>query len=314
MRAYLRPAVSTPAFAVCALSAVALTACASQTVPVRQSLPASQTYAAAAHTTTASGRLVDRDSNAPLRGVPVWLRAWHRHAHARIVTHTNSRGRFSFTAENGHYLLLLGSNRPNDTRATVHDQIWLRGGSQPLAAPTAWPVPDVTPPAAERSGAYRLMKLNDSQLPCIASVNQHRNALKLHRAVPDEWLEENSYEYDRSQIRQGKVGGPGFITEHEDARGGSARATPSCNVWTSSVFSAGTYGVWSLYPMAVSRGLIWYGGALILNSCCDGKKLSTGFESWGYDPTIDHACPSPSPNPPPPPVPGNCDPLFTAWP
>lgn len=262
-------------------------------------------------TTTASGLVVDDASNSPLAGVPVALMPWTPSATPFPVATTNAQGQFSFTAPNGHYLLIIGSNSSTDTRATVHDNVTLTGGAQPLVAPTEWPEPTITPPASEKSGNYRLMTLNTTvQTPCLQAVNQQRATLGLQPVVPDEWLEENSYEANQAQNNTNMTifANDTEVTIHTDQDNGEY----SCADWEASQLPPAPSGIWSGYQMLSSPYALWYGGAFTVSP--NGANHNVGWEEWGYDPRIDTACPSPAPNPAPTPGPGGCDPVYVPWP
>lgn len=259
-------------------------------------------------TTTANGTVVDDASNSPLSGVQVALQPWVENASPSPVATTNAQGQFSFTAANGHYLLIIGSNSASDTRATVHDNVTLKGGSQPLVAPTEWPMPTITPKPSELSGAYRLMTLDTTiQTPCLSAVNAARANLSLAALVPDEWLEENSFYANQAQNNQNLTTFPGGLaTGSEDQDNGAT----SCNEWIQSLISGKT-GTWSGYGMLSSPYALWYGGAFYNSG---SWQHNVGWEEWGYDPTIDTPCPSPPPSPQPTPGPGGCDPVYQVWP
>jgi hypothetical protein len=190
--------------------------------------------------TTAWGKLVDDPSGKPLRGVRVALepwkpcraepnvpwasktqKPWKQHEtlvcpNALATVKTQVDGRFSFRAPAGHYLLVIGSDDPSDlTRPTIHDQIWLKGGSQHLLAPTPCPtlyppgkvpagarclppIPQITFPSPERSTDYRLVTISHWEKPCIRAFDSYRAKWNLDPAVVDEWLTENN----RAQIRE----------------------------------------------------------------------------------------------------------------
>ncbi|MGZ6198494.1 MAG: hypothetical protein ACXWNL_12660, partial [Vulcanimicrobiaceae bacterium] len=235
-------------------------------------------------TAWASGTVVDRDSNAPLGGISVAIEPWSAGATPMPEGTTAPNGTFAFAAQPGHYLLFLGSNSPADTRATVHDNITLSSGTNALKAPNAPSVPTVTPPPSETSGNYRLMTLDTTvQTPCLQSVNQHRTTLGLQQLVPDEWLEENAFEYNQAQnnlnVTTLGVGQQAMVTQHEDADNGDTL----CSAWEAFVFNSSDFGEWSAYPIATATGTLWYGGAFLPTGYT--KTPGTlGIEEWGYDP------------------------------
>lgn len=220
---------------------VVLSACQSSVSPT-PNVPRAAIDAAA---TSAWGKLVDDPSGKPLRGVRVALepwkpcrakpdvpwatktqKPWKQHETlvcpaAVVSVKTQPDGRFTFRAPAGHYLLVIGSDDPSDRiRPTIHDQIWLRGGSQHLLAPTPCPtlyppgkipagvrclppIPQITFPAPERSTDYRLVTISHWEKPCIRAFDSYRAKWNLDPAVVDEWLTENN----RAQIAQVRVPG-----------------------------------------------------------------------------------------------------------
>lgn len=196
-----------------------------------------------AATASAWGKLVDDPSGRPLRGVRVALEPWKPcranpdvpwatlnqkpwPQHETLVcpkpirtTQTTRDGHFTLRAPAGHYLLVIGSDDPADlTRPTIHDQVWLKGGSQHLLAPTPCPtlyppgtvpagarclppIPQIGFPKPERNGDYRLVTISRWEKPCIRAFDKYRAKWNLDPAVVDEWLAENN----RAQIAQVRV-------------------------------------------------------------------------------------------------------------
>lgn len=170
--------------------------------------------------TTAQGAVVDDASGAPVAGVPVRLDPWAAYPTPGptpspiLTTVTDANGRFTITAPNGAYLLVIGADAVNtpppgwstpqpgatDTpvpgasgwQATIHDKIVLAGQTT-LVAPTMPPQPLYTPPATERGGLYRIATLSAlTEAPCVLAFNQQRQAHGLAPAVVDEWSVENT--------------------------------------------------------------------------------------------------------------------------
>ena len=269
-----------------------------------------------------SGTVVDRDAERPLSGVRVALEPWTPNATPIPEGTTAPNGTFAFAAQPGEYLLIVGSDSPRDSRATVHDNVTLGAGTNSLKAPNAPPMANLKnpftgqlyslpQPASETSGEYRLMTLDPAtQTPCIQAVNAQRTALGLAPVVPDEWLEENAYEVNQAQNALDMTSGFGesYVTRHEDGANGPA----SCAAWVQSDFNAAFKAVWSGYPIATSTGALWYGGAFTVFA--NAAYHNIGEEEWGYDPRIDTACPAGTPMPAPSDTLGPCDPVWTAWP
>jgi len=144
--------------------------------------------------TTATGKLVDDPSGAPLAGVRVALAPWTPGAAAVPQTTTAADGTFTFTAPNGHYLLYIGSDSPTDTtRPTIHDNITLTGGAQTLRAPTNLSYSALPVPAVEATINYRLTTQDTvSEFPCMQRFESNRTARSLPPVILDEWLLENA--------------------------------------------------------------------------------------------------------------------------
>jgi hypothetical protein len=174
--------------------------------------------------TAAWGKLVSDPDSEPLAGVPVRLYPWkpcpvaHKEFNcppAILQTTTSTDGRFEFTAPNGHYLLVIGSDSGTDfERPTVHDNVHLTGGTQHLLAPvlpTPSPVPDVKfwpvhLPSDQLNGLYRLTKIErEREAPCLRAINEERRVHHLSALVTDEWLTENErtlrQEYLHTQVQ-----------------------------------------------------------------------------------------------------------------
>lgn len=141
-----------------------------------------------------SGKVVDDTSGAALSGASVGLAPWVADATPVPEGTTAPDGTFTFTAQPGHYLLIIGSNAPTDTaRATIHDNVTLVAGTNALQAPVLPPWPTVTPPAWELNGSYRLQTIDaTTELPCFNAYNAQRASHGLPQVVFDEWLKENT--------------------------------------------------------------------------------------------------------------------------
>ena len=217
----------------------ALSACQSFVSPT----PAIPHAGMEATTASAWGKLVDDPSGRPLRGVRVALEPWKPcrakpdvpwatlnqkpwPQHETLIcpkpirtTQTAPDGRFTLRAPAGHYLLVIGSDDPADlTRPTIHDQVWIKGGSQHLLAPTPCPtlyppgtvpagarclppIPQIKFPEPERDGDYRLVTISHWEKPCIRAFDKYRAKWNLDHAVVDEWLTESN----RAQINQARL-------------------------------------------------------------------------------------------------------------
>ncbi len=207
--------------------------------------------------TTASGRLVDDPSGAALSGVKLGLAPWTAGATPMPEGTTAPDGTFAFTAPNGHYLLIIGSESSTDlTRPTIHDNITLTGGTQVLHAPVLPPIPTITPAPMELDGDYRLDTLSPTdEVPCIQAFNAQRTTLNLQPVVVDEWLTENvraenafalnpNFPVLNSMI----VGFGGFLTTGNTTPGGG---TSCAEVLTNLL---------NIDPYARNSHTLWFGG------------------------------------------------------
>jgi hypothetical protein len=214
--------------------------------------------------TTLSGTLVDDPSGVPLAGERVAIEPWIAGATPLPSPQTTTAADGSFTlggVANGHYLLVIGSDsvNPLDGRPTIHDNITANGGAQTLHAPVLPPIPLVTPPAAETSGAYRLTTLNANETPCLAAFNAERASHSLASVVPDEWLVENSRAIAEEHVAWNGIGPPptpepsnpyGSVTTGNESVNGGA----SC----SAALIAPAYD--GSNPFATTSDTLWFGG------------------------------------------------------
>jgi len=225
------------------------------------------------------GTLVDHDTGAPLSGIAVGLAPWLAGATPVPQGTTDPSGRFTVTAAPGRYLLVIGSDSPNDPhqRATIHDAIVLAAApaTQILAAPTMPPVPSTTPNPIERSGNFRLTTMNANEQACLAYENQKRASLSYAPVVEDEWLAENQRMAVQQEINGGGVGGGGLLTNYNGAAGFGCRSMIDHD-----------------YTVTVNMGsptLQWYAG--------DEVSPSDGGIDEGM---LDPRSPLPDPTPPAP--------------
>ena len=222
------------------------------------------------------GTLVDHDTGAPLSGIAVGLAPWLAGATPVPQGTTDPNGRFAVTAAPGRYLLVIGSDSPNDPqqRPTIHDAIVLAAApaTQVLAAPTMPPVPSTTPNPIERSGNYRLMTMNASEQACLAYENQKRASLSYAPVVEDEWLAENQRMAVQQEINGGGVGGGGLLTNYNGFDGAGC-----------------TRMIDNDYTVVTNMGspsMVWYAG----------DQLNTGVEAVDEG-MLDPRAPLPTPTP-----------------
>ena len=178
-------------------------------------------------TTTASGTLVSDPAGTPISGVHVALQPWAAYptpgpspTPLAITATTDGSGDFTLAnVPNGQYLLVIGSDDPNDTTTpTIHDHITLTGGAQALLAPTLPSVSTlVTVNSVESGGKYRFRPLTNS---CFAEVNAARTATP--KLVADEWLLESAYWVAEAH---NAVGFPGTVTANNGGSFGTDLST-----------------------------------------------------------------------------------------
>jgi hypothetical protein len=242
----------------------------------------------------AVGTLVDDPSGAPLAGVMVRLDPWQwgsgpvsgaapaytpppnivpgpSPTPIAIAT-TDPQGRFTLTAANGTYLLVIGSDDPDDmNRPTIHDRVVLSGQTT-LVAPTMPPVPGITPPPVETNGDYRLVTIDQMhELPCITDYDAQRTQRGLPKPVIDEWLTENVRAWVAQSVtpynKQVTPGVYGFLTTGSDTVTGYSDCSPmTTNAFTGNAFAWSAQSNWyagSYLPYQVSNGnLPAYGASL----------------------------------------------------
>jgi hypothetical protein len=109
---------------------------------------------------SATGMVVDESSSVPLSGVQVAITAWAAGATPNPIATTSATGTFPFTTTPGHYLLVIGSDSPNDARTTLHVSEQLNAGTNALTLPTPTAPPNVVLTAAQTSGNFRLQALS----------------------------------------------------------------------------------------------------------------------------------------------------------
>lgn len=229
-------------------------------------------------TTTASGKLVDDPSGAPLAGVSVKVAPWTAGATPlpSPQTTTAADGTFSFTAPNGHYLLIIGSDSSSDTtRPTIHDNVTLSGGSVTLTAPTLPTIPIVTP-NIETSGNYRLLTLNANEAQCLTAFNAKRGTLTLGATVEDEWLAEN---VRNTQAYETNPSLPPAVTPALTS--GNAAYGPGPTASDCSMLMVPTFNGQS--PKATDSHTLWFAGAWS-NYSANGSSWSRGIDAFPLDP------------------------------
>ncbi|MDQ2681809.1 MAG: hypothetical protein M3Y21_12460 [Candidatus Eremiobacteraeota bacterium] len=281
-----------------------------------------------------TGKLVDYDSQMPLAGEPVSIAAGSVGCAETSVNYqqpvstctvpngggiapsalapyvavatTAPDGSFAFTASPGPYLMRIGSESPTDTRATIHDAILLKGGPNPLAAPTMPPQPGCTDcvigggnlpgtvnPPIQSSGLYRLATLTPVEEECLNANIKDRAAIGLGTLIPDEWLVENNRDTYSEQVATNTLGqGSEALTIHNYVFGGGST---TCTDYIATSFR--TPGTTSALNSFADPQAIWYGGAFGAYPFGNGIN-HVGTEEWLHDPRTETSA----------------DPLYLGWP
>ena len=234
-----------------------------------------------------SGRVVDDTSGASLPGIKVGLAPWISGATPTPEGTTAPDGSFTFTAQPGHYLLVIGSDSSSDTtRATIHDNVTLVPGANALQAPVLPPWPTVTPPPWETNGTYRLGTIDaTTELPCFNSYNTHRTGLSLAPAVFDEWLKENAR--DATTWHRSGVYNPANQTAASHAltmgNGGAVGGTDCATSMIAFEFSGSTTDLNSPPYYTHNANNQWFGGNYF--AFHPGDTLSaSGIDEFPIDP------------------------------
>lgn len=258
-------------------------------------------------TASISGSVVDYKTGVALAGIRVALAPWAATnpwtppSPVPVAT-TDPSGAFTATASPGPYLLVIGSDSASDTRATVHQYVSLNLGPNPLKAPGPTYVTDWTVPASEQTGQFRLMTLDQTvQGSCLSAINTRRASLGLKALIPDEWLEETSYDVGEAFINNG--GGQLVLNQNSYVIG----PTTNCDSLLVSYDFASTS---PSYNLVTGPYLLWYGGAYFPDPVA--TRASFALEQLAYDPRIAIPCSGASGAFTP--GPGNCQPAYTPWP
>lgn len=120
---------------------------------------------------SATGKVVDYDSQAPLAGVPVALATWAPSASPSPVATTAADGTFTFTVQPGTYALQIGSNSATDMRMTLVQRVVLVPGTNALTVASPPPQPYVTPDPVQLSGDFRLKTMNNVEATALGYAN-----------------------------------------------------------------------------------------------------------------------------------------------
>jgi hypothetical protein len=251
-----------------------------------------------------TGSLVDYNSGAALGGVPVSIVALstpvpYASPSPLVVTTTQPSGQFAFSATPGPYVLIIGSNTANDTRATAHTIVTLAAGPNALHAPGPWTQVLYTSPAVESSGAFRTKLLSSSQQTCLSSVNSVRAGHGAPPLVPDEWMEEDTDDIYGALANAASSAFP--IEAFSFSEGGFKTCLALANLFPNDPLSQGPYS-------------IWFGGDERRGTAPGLSILGLTLFQIAVDPRIDVACPTAPPAPLPTPGPTQCNAFYRGFP
>lgn len=297
--------------------AAALAACqTTETVPPQFASSAARSDRVGV--TQAWGYVYSDPEGKPLANVSVEIAAWApirgRLQPSHQVARTNANGRFAFVAENGKYLLTIGTDEaytpppgyqtPNPLTsigddpglpgmhwlATVHDSIVLSGRSQQIkasvlpkqayAGKTGGPYAYVRVPAVEQTRNYRITRLSRIEAECLASEQIRRRQLHRNPLIPDEWLMENTRAMHKAQVLDDAVW-DGFawaaIGEPPKTPQSSSEGGPTC-----ALIVLGQ----DVSKQEVDPGTLWFGVAEGLSrpNAVTRHRDILQIEEWFIDP------------------------------
>jgi hypothetical protein len=227
---------------------------------------------------SATGKVVDFDSDTPLANEPVSIAPYTIGAAATQVATTAADGSFAFSIAPGNYLLQIGSNSatPADNRATLHAKIALVAGSNALVAPTPPPEPQVAFVPSQLSPNFRLVALSPDEADCLSGMNAGRIAHGFPTLVPDELLQENARMLAESELALQVDVSPLFNVSSVYAV--SAENFKPCDTWTNGYsFTPGT----PPFVVATNPRIIWYGADI---DSAPGSAMTFGAQEWFSDP------------------------------
>ncbi len=234
---------------------------------------ATATPTASASPVSASGTVVDFDTNAGLSGITISIAPLGSGSPYTPVTTSGAGGAFTFTAAPGTYVLAVGSNSSSDqTRATEHDVVTLYPNTaNALTAVIPSPAPQVTLAPSQLSGNFRLAALNSTEQSCFQGVNAGRSSKSLSALIYDEY----SLEYSRASIAEEVaqktdagnplVTNPGtaFLTPLGFQVVTSGQGFANCTAYTNSY----TFNSTSVpYPVAIQPSIAWYAASFASGS------------------------------------------------
>jgi hypothetical protein len=212
------------------------------------------------------GILVDATTNQPIKDADVGLTAWTPGAKVHWQDHTDAKGAFTVhAAPNKQYLLVItppkSAKKAGITYPTIHDSITLQSGTHKLIAPDM-PKMVVTPQtAAERSHNYRMLALDANSDLCLVDAQTQRKRLKYPPVSLDEWLLENTQQYEYWNMHAHGVGlSPLVVVSPYNQQGeGDTNAVAAC--YGLVVDNGYTWPPFRAYGQVNNAKAIWYAPA-----------------------------------------------------
>lgn len=282
----------TPLAALALMLPLALVACGGGGASGGGALPP----AAAPSTATASatGRVVDAGSGAPLAGVAVALAPWTRGAAPIASATTAADGTFAVAAAPGRYLLVVGSDQPADARTTFHLGVTLASGANALVAPAPLPEPNVVYAAPQLSGAFRLATPAGDEASCVASANLGRANAGLRPFVADEMLYEETQAIRAEEFAQ-DTDTPSPLYPVPNGVGGTAQSIfggtttvhseesfPTCGSWLGPAY-AFQFGS-PAYADVTNAANVWFAASFATKGASAISNPSYGAMAMAPDP------------------------------
>ena len=133
----------------------------------------------------------------PLANVPITLLPWTTGDSTPVAQATTApNGTFALPVAPGHYLLVVGNNTPvpyaspwpTSWTTTLHMQVTVTAGNNPIAVPTPY---DYPPTPVQASANLRIQTLVEPQLSCFIELNAARAAGQPYVAGPPSIPAEN---------------------------------------------------------------------------------------------------------------------------
>jgi len=211
-----------------------------------------------------AGTVLDEMVNGNLMaGVQISLAPWAPGAIPMPITTSTPNGLILFSVPPGSYMLVVGSNSPSDSYATLHMGIVLVAGNNSLTLPVPPSIPNVTYTYAQMGGNIRLMRLSLAEQSCLSGANAGRVANGLPPLIPDEFLEEDALAFNQEQDAQATESPSPLSASTEPFGTPSAAITSTgfnpCSSWSDAFsFTAGN----PPFVDAENYNNVWYGAVV----------------------------------------------------